>query len=171
MAKVGGGVGNSPHPLPLSQRERGEQRVLPLFHVVVGLRIDVHMMGQVVILVADAAERQALAVQPDHVDLAAAVAVLLAAAASEALAVGDFSAGELVEVEPAALQQPQGQALLGFQGHAEGAHQAGVGRDDDFPPQQRGHGQRHGPVVADAPLHEDFAAHLARALHAVVVVH
>ena len=62
-------------------------------------------------------------------------------------------------------------ALFYFKGHAESAHQSGLGWYDDRFSYQGCHGQRHRLIVADTALHEHFLSHRSVAFNPIGIVH
>ncbi len=148
-----------------------EDKLLAQPHQVEPAGVDPGVVADVGVAVAGPAERVFLPLHLDHGDRAAPVAAFLAALAGEGLAGDHLAVGQGRQIEGLLGDQAGLDPFLDLQGDAEGAHQAGLRRDDDGLADQGGHGQGHGAVVAHPALHEDLRPHRPVAFDAVRVVH
>ena len=173
------GVGHErtvePHGWPGVRLDAGrrvaEETPLALYDQIEAGGVDAPVVQLVVIAVADSAERKDLFIDFDTGNLAGEVAPVAAAVAGERAQIAHFAAGQVIEVEDVRLKQSVVDAAFDLEGHAEGAHQSGLGRHDDRLAGQGGHGDGDGFVVADPALHEDLPPYRAVAFHAIGVIH
>ena len=164
---------------PIGRRQRGPLRCVgrgcgrPLeraHQVQVGGR-RAHRLVQIEPAVAGPAEGDGAPVHPHPGDAAPPVAPLGPAGAGEGAARLETAPGERLERKGRGRHEAPFEPPGDLQGDPEGPDQARLGRHQDAPAGECGHGGRHRPVVADPALHEEGRADRAVALDAVAVIH
>ena len=147
-----------------------EQKLLPKNDQIQRLGIHVPVKPDIIVFVADPAKREHLPVDFKPADFALAVALLSPAGADETSRSFRLAVDELVQIEPRGFNESRVKSLRNFQGHSEGAHESGVGRNDDVGFHKRRHGNGDRAVIAYSALHEDLLPHRPGPFHAVQVI-
>src|SRR3990172_3889349 len=157
------------HPLFLEMI--GENKFFVLFDQVELFRIHGNMATHIVPSVTSTAEGMGFPLDSDPRNLAFPVAFIFSAVANERFPLLNGPFFPNLERKGFFLEYPQLKSALPLESDAESADQSRLRRNNDAFSRKRSHSHRHGQIIADASLYEDFISHRPVPLHAVVIVH